>query len=426
VRISDGVGDYHENMVCSWALSGLGQSINITFTRMVLEANYDFVKVYRGLTADSANLVTSLTDSQARETKVVVDYGFALVVFTTDSSANAAGFDAIALSPLYNPGARTLPPTLSPRENLCSGTITRAVSSAPVRITDGSGYYANSMHCGWVLNGAGASVTITFQNFRLESNYDFVRVYTGNAATSSNLFRTYTGLVVPDRLLVPSNTVLIDFVSDSSATQEGFLLTAVSITSLVPTVSPITQSSTVNSGSSSIVDYVAAHNLNRTNNGLSAMVYNKNLEDFAKTWASTLASRNCALEHSTFAQRSSISYPGGTGAGENIFWSSGTPTWFDAVASWWSEISNYRYGPSGQSCTQSPTGSVVGHFTQIAWQCSVHVGCAFNTCGNSNIMVCNYGVAGNLVGDLPFSSAVAGRLGLSPTPCASFGRLQQC
>ena len=34
---------------------------------------------------------------QARETKVVVDYGFALVVFTTDSSANAAGFDAIAL-----------------------------------------------------------------------------------------------------------------------------------------------------------------------------------------------------------------------------------------------------------------------------------------------------------------------------------------
>ena len=112
----------------------------------------------------------------------------------------------------------------------------------------------------------------------LESNYDFVRVYTGNAATSSNLFRTYTGLVVPDRLLVPSNTVLIDFVSDSSATQEGFLLTAVSITSLVPTVSPITQSSTVNSGSSSIVDYVAAHNLNRTNNGLSAMVYNKNLE----------------------------------------------------------------------------------------------------------------------------------------------------
>lgn len=111
--------------------------------------------------------------------------------------------------------------------------------------------------------------------------------------------------------------------------------------------------------------------------------------------------------------------------GENLYWSTGlTPTWTSIVDSWWSEIDNYVYGPSGNNCSQPR--SAVGHFTQVAWQCSVYVGCAMATCGSQSIAVCNYGIAGNLFDALPFSSSVSVALGKSGTSCSGGGQAQTC
>lgn len=133
------------------------------------------------------------------------------------------------------------------------------------------------------------------------------------------------------------------------------------------------------------------------------------------------------MEHSTNAQRSSVSYGVGLGIGENIYGSTGlTPTWRDIVTEWWNEVNDYAYGPSGNSC-ESPFGRPVGHFTQVAWECSYYIGCAKATCdGGKTVAVCNYGVQGNLFGDLPFSTTVATRLGKSAAACASGGKRQIC
>ena len=58
-RLSDGAGDYAPNSACSWVINAPG-AITLTFSSIALEANYDFVKVYRGATS-AAPLAESLT-----------------------------------------------------------------------------------------------------------------------------------------------------------------------------------------------------------------------------------------------------------------------------------------------------------------------------------------------------------------------------
>jgi len=173
------------------------------------------------------------------------------------------------------------------------------------------------------------------------------------------------------------------------------------------------------------MEYIVAHNAKRTPVGLPTVVYSSTIEVFAQSWANALQSQGCSMQHSTNAQRSSITHGYGNGVGENLFWAQGlSPAWTSIVDAWWDEINNYAYGPSGNNCTQP--GGVIGHFTQVAWQCSVYVGCAKATCGSQTIAVCNYGVAGNRNNDLPFPSSVSVNLGKSGTPCSPGGQAQTC
>ena len=51
-----------------------------------------------------------------------------------------------------------------------------------------------------------------------------------------------------------------------------------------------------------------------------------------QSFAATLESNGCLMQHSTSAQRSAVAWGGGSGVGENLFWSSGsTPTWVRKV-----------------------------------------------------------------------------------------------
>ena len=178
-------------------------------------------------------------------------------------------------------------------------------------------------------------------------------------------------------------------------------------------------------------DYIKPHNVKRTLAGLAAVQYDKSIEAFAQGWAKQLAS-SCTMKHSTQAQRENIKHPLGTGVGENLYEMSTTgssgPTWTDAVNAWWDEIKDYTYGPSSAACEVKNAGKVVGHFTQVAWECSLYVGCARATCQSGGftktIMVCNYGKQGNFVGQLPFSGTVAKTLGLNGTPCDTGGKEQ--
>ncbi len=76
--------------------------------------------------------------------------------------------------------------------------------------------------------------------------------------------------------------------------------------------------------------------------------------------------------------------------GENIYASGGTATGQGAVNTWAAEKANYTY-PNGYSAQ-------TGHYTQIVWRTTTHVGCALVNCPNigfPSTIICNYGPSGN-------------------------------
>jgi hypothetical protein len=92
---------------------------------------------------------------------------------------------------------------------------------------------------------------------------------------------------------------------------------------------------------------------------------------------------------------------GGSGyVGENLAW--GYATLESAVEGWADEESDYRYEPHGSDST----GGVVGHYTQIIWRNTTHIGCATYaaSCGAyfEPAYVCNYSPGGNYLGQLAY------------------------
>lgn len=77
--------------------------------------------------------------------------------------------------------------------------------------------------------------------------------------------------------------------------------------------------------------------------------------------------------------------------GENIYASSGGATAQDAVQLWAAEKANYDYATNG-------CNGVCGHYTQVVWRATTHVGCALYSCAGlqfPSTIVCDYGPGGN-------------------------------
>ena len=85
--------------------------------------------------------------------------------------------------------------------------------------------------------------------------------------------------------------------------------------------------------------------------------------------------------------------------GENIYAAGGTtatPT--AAVNSWASEAANYNY--ANNTCNGG-----CGHYTQIVWRETTHVGCALYNCAGlqyPSTILCDYGPGGNIGGQRPY------------------------
>jgi len=153
-----------------------------------------------------------------------------------------------------------------------------------------------------------------------------------------------------------------------------------------------------NYGRSGTIDQaamVAAHNRWRAEVGVSGLRWSDKLAGVAQGWANQLKSESCAMYHS------------GNGYGENIYkasalmWSDGrhelqkkTPQ--QVTDSWGSEIKFYDYAEN--SCS-----GVCGHYTQLVWKDTREVGCGMAVCSdNSQIWVCSYAPAGNIIGQKPY------------------------
>lgn len=128
------------------------------------------------------------------------------------------------------------------------------------------------------------------------------------------------------------------------------------------------------------------------------MTWNPSLSSSSNGWAS-----RCIFQHSRTAN-----------VGENLYATSmRTPNAtnfnpLNSVNSWGNEENYYNYYTN--TCL---AGYACGHYTQMIWDSSVYLGCAFQDCpiiwnipwpNGGTIVVCQYYTPGNYIGQRPYVS----------------------
>jgi hypothetical protein len=114
VAVSDGPGDYADDMECAWSITSVGP-ITIVFKAFATEADRDFLRIFDGESGDvlgsfSGETLPAVLNTNATSLRVVL---------TSDSSSSSAGFEleAFGLMPggTWAPtGTPTALPTWAP------------------------------------------------------------------------------------------------------------------------------------------------------------------------------------------------------------------------------------------------------------------------------------------------------------------------
>lgn len=130
------------------------------------------------------------------------------------------------------------------------------------------------------------------------------------------------------------------------------------------------------------------HNRVRARVGVAALRWSPQLAATAQRWANHLAGAgSCQLHHSQ-----------GSGYGENLFMgSAGRYGVRDAAQAWAREKKLYRGGP-----LRADNWAPSGHFTQMVWHDTRHLGCGISECNDMLIVVCHYEPKGNYLGRVPY------------------------
>ncbi len=134
-------------------------------------------------------------------------------------------------------------------------------------------------------------------------------------------------------------------------------------------------------------EFLEAHNEIRDGVGVGPLEYDLDVADSALGWAVALAADDCAFEH-----ENQDDY------GENLWWSSYSPTPTEVVEGWASEVEFYDYDTN--KCDR---GKACGHYTQVVWADTAVVGCGKGSCDNGAVIwACRYDPPGNWVGEKPY------------------------
>jgi len=131
------------------------------------------------------------------------------------------------------------------------------------------------------------------------------------------------------------------------------------------------------------------HNYWRKELGLPPFKWSNKLAVVAQKWANTLKTKGCEMEHSS-----------GNKYGENLYWSMGKKRKPDeSVDAWASEKQYFNF----EKLECNGEWYKCGHYTQMIWENTKTVGCAVAYCKDgSEVWVCNYEPAGNVVGQKPY------------------------
>ena len=129
---------------------------------------------------------------------------------------------------------------------------------------------------------------------------------------------------------------------------------------------------------------LTAHNTHRAREGKPPLKWCEDCARAAREWADVLATQN-RFEHGNTATREHGQM------GQNLVMGGKNMSVSKAVDIWMSEKD--KYNPNLN--THQPG---CGHYTQVVWKSTTHVGAAVASVGNKRIVVANYHHAGNAPG----------------------------
>ena len=134
-----------------------------------------------------------------------------------------------------------------------------------------------------------------------------------------------------------------------------------------------------------------AHNAERRRARTPPLIWDDGLEAEARVWALDLL-RSGETRHD----------PAQHGHGENLWFGwSGTVgrVWSpeQMVGEWIAEKRHYRHGVF-PNVSRTGDWTAVGHYTQVIWRGTTHVGCALVREGERWVLVCRYSPPGNVDG----------------------------
>jgi len=137
---------------------------------------------------------------------------------------------------------------------------------------------------------------------------------------------------------------------------------------------------------------LAAHNVERARVGTAALRWDDALAAEAGVWARELVNTG-RWEHD----------PARHGHGENLWTGWGNRIWTpeEMVGDWTAEKRHYVRGVF-PDVSRTGDWTAVGHYTQMIWSETTHVGCAIAARGNRSVLACRYSPPGNIRGSRVF------------------------
>jgi uncharacterized protein YkwD len=140
---------------------------------------------------------------------------------------------------------------------------------------------------------------------------------------------------------------------------------------------------------------LAAHNRERDTAGLPLLKWDHRLVASSRGWAEHLQRIGTLVHYESHPQDPDPE-------GENLW--AGTRGYYspEAMVGLW--IAEKKHFKPGLFPRNSKTGRVddVGHYTQVMWRSTTHVGCAVTANRKEEFLVCRYSEGGNVIGEQPF------------------------
>uniref|UniRef100_A0A8C4PVU6 CUB and Sushi multiple domains 3 n=1 Tax=Equus asinus asinus TaxID=83772 RepID=A0A8C4PVU6_EQUAS len=207
---------YDSNAQCVWVITAVNTNkvIQINFEEFDLEIGYDTLTIGDGgEVGDPRTVLQVLTGSFVPDLIVSMSSQMWLHL-QTDESVGSVGFKVN-----YKGNAELLLWEIFP----CLSNFTAPMGT--VLSPDYPEGYGNNLNCIWtIISDPGSRIHLSFNDFDLESQFDFLAVKDGDSPDSP-ILGTFTGAEVPSHLTSNSHILRLEFQADHSMSGRGFNIT---------------------------------------------------------------------------------------------------------------------------------------------------------------------------------------------------------